>query len=112
MLFTTVQQRQEPAIVRVTGDVDIAARHELHVAFQSVRDNPRIIVDLTGLSYIDSTAIEELFRAEKRAAELDGQLVIVARSQRLIRLLSIAGITGCAPIVETLRAALSLLGAH
>ena len=107
-----MQQRPEPAIVRVTGDVDIATRHELHGAFQSVRDNPRVIVDLTGLSYIDSTAIEQLFRAEKRSAEIHGRLVIVARNQRLIRLLSIAGITARAPIVETLRAALSLLGAH
>jgi anti-anti-sigma factor len=102
----------DPAIVRLEGEQDIATRHEVKLAFQGVRDNPRVIVDLTNLSYIDSSVIDELFRAETRAVALDGKLVIMARNQRLIRLLSIAGLTTRTPIVDTLDLALrAVLGA-
>lgn|GEM_PF-1613491 len=95
--------------MRLAGEHDIATRHEVHLAFQKVRENPRVIVDLTGLTYVDSTAIDELYRAEARALALDGRLVIVARNQRMIRLLSIAGITARTPIVATLDAAEELM---
>ena len=101
-----VGERADPAIVRLEGEHDIATRTDLKLAFQRVRDNPRVIVDLTGLNYIDSYAIDELFRAEMRASALEGKLVIMARNQRLIRLLSIAGLTTRTPIVDTLDAAL------
>jgi anti-anti-sigma factor len=98
----SVPESGDPAIVRLEGDQDIASRRELHAAFQAVRDNPHVIADLTGLRDIDSTAIEQLYRAADRAASLRGQLVIVARNQRLVRLLSIAGLTKDIPIVDTL----------
>ena len=101
-----VGEHAEPAIVRLEGEHDIATRSELKLAFQRVRNNPRVIVDLTGLSYIDSYVIDELFRAAMRAGALEGKLVIMTRSQRIIRLLSIAGLTTRTPIVDTLDSAL------
>ena len=103
-------EKAAPAIVRLAGEQDITTRHDVRLSFQKVRDNPRVIVDLTGLSYVDSTAIEELYRAESRALALNGKLVIVARNQRMIRLLSIAGLTARAPIVDSLGAAAKLMG--
>jgi len=96
--------------VRLAGEHDISTRHGVHLAFQRVRENPRVIVDLTGLSYVDSTAIHELYRAESRALALAGKLVIVARNQRMIRLLSIAGLTARTQIVDSLAAATALMG--
>jgi anti-anti-sigma factor len=102
-----VPESGDPAIVRLAGDQDIASRSELHAKFQAVRDNPHVIADLTGLRYIDSTAIEQLYRAAERTASLGGSLVIVARNQRLVRLLSIAGLTARSPIVDTLALAVA-----
>ena len=95
--------------MRLEGEHDIATRNEVRLAFQQVSDNPRVIVDLTRLRYLDSRVIDELFRAESRAHALDGKLVIMARNQRLIRLLSIAGLTTRTPIVDTMDSALSLM---
>ena len=106
-----VAEREAPATVRLAGEQDIATRHDVHLVFQQVRANPRVIVDLTRVHYVDSTVIDELFRAEKRASALGGKLVIVARNQRLIRLLSIAGLTARTPIVDTLAAADDLMRA-
>lgn len=104
-----VAERAAPAIVRLAGELDIASRREVHLAFQQVRENPRVIADLTGLRLVDSTVIDELYRAESRALALDGKLVIVARNQRIIRLLSVAGMTARTAIVATLGTALELM---
>ncbi|HEY0394820.1 MAG TPA: STAS domain-containing protein [Candidatus Elarobacter sp.] len=102
-------EQTEPAIVRLEGEQDVSLRNEARLAFQRVGDNPRVIVDLTQLRFLDSPIISELYRAESRASALDGRLVIVTRSQRVLRLLSIAGLTARTPIVDTLEAALSSL---
>jgi anti-anti-sigma factor len=96
----------EPAIVRLAGEQDISTRDTVQKAFQRVRDNPRVIVDLTKLRSIDSTVIDELFRAESRASANSGKLVIIARSQQIVRVLSIAGLTAHTPIVDTLDSAM------
>ncbi|HTD35990.1 MAG TPA: STAS domain-containing protein [Candidatus Limnocylindrales bacterium] len=99
----------DPAIVRLAGEQDVGTRDDVRFAFQRVRDNPRVIVDLTKLRYIDSTVISELMRAESRTSANDGKLVIVARNQRILRVLSIAGITARTPILDTLDSAMKAL---
>lgn len=101
----------DPAIVRLEGEHDVTTRRDVQLKFQAARTNPRVIVDLVRLSFIDSSVIDELFRAEQRTAALGGKLVIIARKQRLIRLLSIAGLTTRTPIVDTLDAALKAVRA-
>lgn len=92
-------------MVRLAGEFDISTRSEICAALQAAAGNPRVIVDLTGLDYIDSTTIDELFRAAMRAERLAGRMVIVTPDQRLIRLLSLAGLTERLTIVDTLEAA-------
>lgn len=97
-----VYQQHEPAIVRLTGEFDIATRSEMCAAFQAAAGNPRVIVDLTAVRYIDSAAIDELFRAAVRSQRLSGRMLLVTHDQRLIRLLSLAGLTDRLTIVDTL----------
>jgi anti-sigma B factor antagonist len=97
-----VYQQREPAVVRLAGEFDIATRSEMCAAFQAAAGNPRVIVDLSALRYIDSTTIDELFRAAVRAERLAGRMLIVTPDQRMIRLLSLAGLTERLTIVDTL----------
>ena len=95
-------ERADPAIVRLDGEQVVATRHNVQLAFQRARANPRVIVDLTRLRHdasVADTVIAELLRAKSRPA---GKLVIVARNQRWIQSLSIAGLTRGTPIVATL----------
>lgn len=89
-------------MVRLTGEHDIASRSDVTAALQAAGDNPRVIVDLSGVDYLDSTTIEEIARAIRRVRALGGKLVLVAPNERLVRVLSIAGLTGGARIVDTL----------
>ncbi len=102
----------EPALVRLTGAQTIANRNEVRAAFQAVAMAPRIVVDLTGVEALDSTAIEQIFRALEASRRRGGRFAIVARSQRLIRVLSIAGITARVPIVDTIEAARRVVSAE
>ncbi len=101
----------EPAVVSISdGELDITMRGRLRAMFQQVAANPRVVVDLTGTRYIDSTAIDELYRADHTARRLGGKLVIVARNQRIVRLMSIAGLTPHVTIVDSLAAAREAFG--
>ena len=102
-------EREEPALVRLTGELDIVRRADVHAAFQAVRNNPRVIIDITGVQYLDSTTIDELFGATERARQLGGRLVVVARNQRMVRLLSIAGLTSQLRIADTIVMAQSIV---
>ncbi len=94
---------EEPAVVRIAAEaLDITTRSQLRASFQQVAANPRLIVDLTGIQYMDSSAIDELYRAEQHARQLGGKLVIIARNQRMVRLMSITGLTERVTIVDTL----------
>ncbi|HTW82837.1 MAG TPA: STAS domain-containing protein [Candidatus Sulfotelmatobacter sp.] len=95
-------ERREPIVIRLVGEHDIASRSDVTAALQAAGDNPAVIVDLTSVDYVDSTTIEELFRAIRRAGALGGKLALVAPNERLVRILSIAGVTRLARIVDTL----------
>jgi anti-anti-sigma factor len=95
-------EHRDPAVVRLTGEHDIASRSDVTAALQAVGDNPRVIVDLSDVDYLDSTTIEEIARAIRRVRPLGGKLVLVAPNERLVRMLSISGLTGGARIVDTL----------
>ena len=97
-------------MVRLSGEFDIATRGEMGAAFQAVAGNPWVIVDLSAVGYIDSTVIDELFRAAARAKRLSGRMLLVTSDQRLIRLLSLAGLTDRLTIVDTLDQAHRILG--
>jgi anti-anti-sigma factor len=106
-----VAEFEEPAVVSIAdSELDIATRGRLRARFQQVAANPRVVVDLTGARYMDSTAIDELYRADHNARRLGGKLVIVARNQRIVRLMSIAGLTSHVTIVDSLAAAHEAFG--
>ena len=98
--------------MRLTGAQTIATRNDVRAAFQAVAMAQRIIVDLTGVDALDSTAIEQIFRAFEASVRRGGRFVIVARNQRLVRVLSIAGITARVPIVETIESARRMVSAE
>ena len=95
--------------MRLEGEHDVSTRNAVRLDFQRARHNRRLIVDMTALRYADSTVITELLRAESRAHDVGGKLVLVVRNQRLLQTLSIAGLTAHTPIVDTVDSALLLM---
>ena len=96
-----------PAVVRIAGDQDLATVRDLRAALQTAVGNPNLVIDLRGVSYMDSLAINELVRAQVTCARTGGRCAIVSRNQHLVRLLSLAGLTSHVKIADSINAALA-----
>jgi ABC-type transporter Mla MlaB component len=70
----------EAVVVEVGGEIDLHSaprlREELGRALES-NTPPRVIIDLAGVSFIDSTGIGVLVGALKRAREAKGELRVL-----------------------------------
>lgn len=85
---------QGNAVVSVTGEVDVSNAAELRAALDAcLSESPaEVVVDLSGVPYIDSTGIGVLVGAAHRAAEA-GARITVARPQRnVLRVLGLLGV--------------------
>lgn len=81
-------------IVTLRGELDIYRAESIRDSFAAI-DGPAV-VDLSGVTYLDSTALNELARLHKRV----GDLVIVAPSPQIRRVLTIVGFAHLFTIVD------------
>src|SRR5688572_8578380 len=68
--------------VRVVGELDIQTAPQLAEALESVKSS--VVVDLAGVTFIDSTALGVLVRAHHQA-EADGQRLVLAHPTPMTR---------------------------
>ncbi|MCC7493374.1 MAG: STAS domain-containing protein [Fimbriimonadaceae bacterium] len=81
-------------IVRPSGEVDIASVVVLQEALNRLLDDgaTRLVVNLEGLDYLDSTGIGCVTAARRRARDLGGDVVLVCTRERVLRLFKITGL--------------------
>ncbi|MCZ4124603.1 STAS domain-containing protein [Streptomyces sp. H39-S7] len=88
----TAGTRGQTAAFSLAGDLDL---HTAPVLYPTVEDvlgsHPTVIMDLTGITFCDSSGLNALIRLRRRAQEAGGDLILVAPSQQMLRLLSITG---------------------
>lgn len=82
-------------VLVVSGDVDLATAHELVAAAGAwteadVRGPVRM--DLSGVTFLDSTGISALLQIRRAAAEAGLDVVVVERSTVVERVFAVAGI--------------------
>jgi anti-anti-sigma factor len=97
------------AIVAPRGEIDISNLEALdRVLEEAQRQSPRhLLVDLSGLDYMDSAGISSLLRAGKRQSQKDGRLTLVGGSRFIQRLVRMTGIDRLFRHYETVAAALA-----
>jgi anti-sigma B factor antagonist len=78
------------AIVSASGEVDIASAPALSDAISTVSGpGALVILDLTGVSFMDSTGLSVLIRGFKALRDVGGELRIVVTGARIPRLLAV-----------------------
>jgi anti-sigma B factor antagonist len=90
-----VTQLGGPAyLVTVVGELDLStvARFRAKLFDAVDQGGTKLIVDLGGVTFIDSTNIGALLDAHRRADELDGELAVVAADRNVLQVFEIAGI--------------------
>jgi anti-sigma B factor antagonist len=88
-------------IVRVEGELDIATAPDLERVLLSPRARgQRVVIDLAGLRFMDSTGLRVLLRAQ--AAAKDGRWEVYVRNvpPNITRLFTIAGVQDALPSAE------------
>jgi anti-sigma B factor antagonist len=99
-------------LLAVSGELDLTnvgeLRRRIERAFAT--GPPRLVIDLSGLTHMDSTGLAELISAHQRAQELHGRLVLVVTSRTIRRTFEIRGVANLFAITESRDAARTAVG--
>jgi anti-sigma B factor antagonist len=90
-LLINTRRDGDSAAIALSGELDLASADELDAAIRSAEEagTGRVVVDLSGVSFIDSTGLSVLLRAKKRS---DGRLRYVPSNHDAVtRLLELTG---------------------
>jgi anti-anti-sigma factor len=91
------------AVLHVRGDVDLATAPKLQAALEEL-DTGAVVVDLTEVTFLDSSGLSALVQARKRLTEgptgATFRLVVARPSIR--RVLEVTGLTQVFTVCETL----------
>jgi anti-sigma B factor antagonist len=103
----------EVPVVAVSGEVDVYSAPVLKERFgELLRDGAStLVVDLTAVSFLDSTGLGALVEARALTSEQGGTLPLVCTQDRILKLFTITGLDGVFAIHPTLDAALAGLPA-
>jgi anti-sigma B factor antagonist len=94
-IFSLDMRREgDSAVIMLSGELDLATAPELDRAICEAEDSEigRIVIDMSDLSFMDSTGLQLLVRAKSRDLEADDRLrFIPSKHDAVNRLLSITG---------------------
>ena len=94
-----VQRRDAVAIVQPRGELDLATVETLRAALDAIKSTERLVLDLRGLSFIDSTGLH-LLVALNRRAQCDGlQLTLMRPAAPVDRAIQLCGLDQQLPFV-------------
>jgi anti-sigma B factor antagonist len=112
-LEVTVQRGSDDSapIVAVTGEVDVYSAPKLKESLTGLLESGAhtVVVDLSGVAFLDSTGLGALVEARAATSEAGGALLLVCGQERILKLFTITGLDGVFaiyPNVEQARAAL------
>ena len=97
------------AVVSALGEVDVFSAPGLdsELDAQIAAGNARLVVDLSEVSFLDSTGLGVLVKALKHAREADGWLHLVVTSDRIRKIFEITGLDASIPIFDTAQDAIA-----
>ena len=92
----TVEVRQDghdPGL-RVAGEIDVFTAPSLADGLSQIMAMPgeRAVIDLEGVTFIDSTGLRVLIEADQRMRDAEGVLVLSRPSRAVVRLLELTAL--------------------
>jgi anti-sigma B factor antagonist len=77
-------------VVALRGELDLVDAADVTVALEALTAlEPRIIVDLSGLEFIDASGVSALLRGRRQARDAGGYLLLAAPQRLVQRVLAI-----------------------
>jgi anti-sigma B factor antagonist len=101
LLKITREQNDGTVVLRLVGELDIASAPRLEAEFGAAAPLAgRVMVDLSGVEFIDSSGLRALLAVAGRAREQDRELSIRRPSAEVQRIFEISGVDGRHPLVD------------
>lgn len=93
----------QTSVIELAGEVDVYTAPDLKGQIINLLDNniTKVIVDLTDVDYLDSTALGVLIGGLKRLREREGSLDLVCPNPRIRRIFEITGLDKIFDIHQT-----------
>jgi anti-sigma B factor antagonist len=94
-------------IVAVIGEIDVATAPQLRECLHTViaQGPTDLVLDLLGVTFLDSTALGVLVGALKRCREAGGELHVVVNDPRIMKIFEITGLDKVFPISDSMSTA-------
>lgn len=104
-----VEVRDGWRVLRLAGEVDVATAPRLRDRLvQLINEGPpQVVVDLSGITFIDSMGLGALISGLKRARALDGDLRLVGATDHVAKVLAITRLDQAFMVSDTVEAALA-----
>ncbi len=97
------QQRADRLILELHGELDMATSPQLAEALEELAENgpTTVVLDLRGVSFLDSTGLKAIFSARNTTQERGQQLAVTPGSPQVQRLLSLTRLGDHLTVIET-----------
>ena len=108
-LIVTDRTDEGVSVVSVTGEIDVHSAPALHEGLEAQigRDLRGIVVDLTGVAFLDSTGLGALVSGRTAAGERGVSLPVVCNSDRILKLFTITGLDGVFQLFDDVESAVA-----
>jgi anti-anti-sigma factor len=82
-------------VVTVRGEIDLTVEDDLHACIERCSDGDRpLVLDLAGVTFMDSTGIKTLVWAYRRQGQPQNGLIVRNPSDAVQELLALSGLSG------------------
>ena len=98
------------ALIELSGELDIAATSVVRSHVDEAAGRRGIVLDLSGATFVDSSMLKELLRANAELDRYGTRLVLAGTAPAVRRVLELTRTTAMFTIADDRRAALALLG--
>jgi anti-sigma B factor antagonist len=97
-------------VVTVSGELDLYSAPQLSAELEAhAASASEVVLDLAGVSFMDSTALGAVLAAARRIRDAGGRLSLVAPVAETRKLLELVGVDRVLPVYETADGALEHL---
>jgi anti-sigma B factor antagonist len=97
------------ALIALSGELDVAATSSVRGCVEAVAGRPGVVLDLSGATFVDSSMLKELLRANAELERYDTRLVLAGITPAVRRVLDLTRTAGLFTLAEDRGAAVALL---
>jgi anti-sigma B factor antagonist len=110
MKIQTRQAQQSAEILAIEGELDFHAAAEVRDAISKLTDKqaPKILIDFSGVSYIDSSGLAIFVEAFQKIKRYGGKLVLFSLAPSVLNVFEVARLNSLFRLASTETEALSL----